>query len=49
MEELWNLHRGALELGLNQTEVLAAELHVNHILSDLHVLRVYSNESCGAA
>lgn len=54
-KELWNLHRSTLEpsqgssgtevLRLTQTELLAAELHVNYILSALHVLRAYSNES----
>lgn len=48
-EELWNLHRGTGQLGFNQTELLAAELHENQILRALHVLRVRSNESCGAA
>lgn len=42
-------YRGTGQLGLNQTELLAAEQHENQILRALHVLRVRLNESCGAA
>lgn len=43
--ELWNLQRkglglGAVELELEQTELQAVELHMKHILTALHVLRL---------